>query len=72
MRKATQKKIDSLHAEIARLIQMEKDYWDRKNPDANSLYQQIAHTQIEFGRHSPEIKSTFVLQGGSGYEHNYD
>ncbi|HET8685868.1 MAG TPA: hypothetical protein VFM18_04305 [Methanosarcina sp.] len=72
MRKSTRKKIMELQTEIARLIELEKKYWDKKNPDAHSLHRQIAHTQIEFMIHAPRIRETFQLQGGRGYEYNYD
>lgn len=57
MRATTQRKIDALHAQIAELIEREKRYRDRKNPDENSLWRTVAHAKIDMARHCPDHRA---------------
>ncbi len=56
MRAATQRKIDTCHAEIARLVKMEQAYEARINPMPNSLHESIQRTRIEVAAWPPGLK----------------
>ena len=60
-RKGVQSKIDALHAEINRLVENEKKYWDKKNPDVNSLQRSIIHTSIEVRAWSPTMRERYDI-----------
>lgn len=58
MRPFMQKRIDSLHDEIARLIEVEKK-WERKhNPQSNDLWRHVQDTRNEWFAHSPKWRDT--------------
>jgi hypothetical protein len=63
MRSFVQKRIDALHAEIARLVKLEKDYHDRKHPEDNSMWRHVAHAQIEVAAWPPERRKNAQLEG---------
>lgn len=58
MRPQTQRRIDALHAEIARLVEMEKKYSRKKEPELNHLWRQVADTKIEVAAWSPNLKAS--------------
>ena len=60
MRPATQRKIDALHAQISRLIELEKRYHDKMNPEQNTLWRSISHTKIEMAKHCPEHRANMI------------
>lgn len=66
MRAATQRRIDALHVEIARLVKMEQAYHDKKHPDDNKLWRNVAHAQIEVAAWPPGMRNDFQLQGQRG------
>jgi hypothetical protein len=47
MRAFMQKRIDALHAEIERLVQIEKAWHRKHHPDDNTLWRHVAETKIE-------------------------
>jgi len=49
-----QKRIDALHKEIARLIEVEKKWEHKNNPQANDFLQHINDTRNEWFAHSPQ------------------
>lgn len=53
MRPKTQRKIDALHAQIAKLITLEKLYHDSTHLGENKLWNHVAHTRIGRARFSP-------------------
>lgn len=61
MRAATRAKIDACHAEIERLVEMEKAHHDRTHPGENDLIKSINHCKIEFTAHSPQTRAASVM-----------
>lgn len=57
MRATTRAKIDACHAEIARLIEMEKAHHDETHPDENEFIKSINHCKIEYVANSPEHRA---------------
>lgn len=57
MRPATLKRIEAAHAEIARLIEMEKAWELRTRPQGNEFLQSIADCKNEFLRYPPDMRS---------------
>ena len=53
-----QRRIDTLHAEIARLVGVEKAYRDRAAPEKNALMLQIRDCRIDVSAMSPEMRRT--------------
>ncbi len=56
MRKATLRRIEACHDEIARLIEMEKAWEHRKIPQGNEFLQSIADCKNEFLRYPPDMR----------------
>lgn len=56
MRPQTQKRIDALHAEIASLVQMEKDYMQRKQPLDSGLSRQVREAGIDVRAWPPRMR----------------
>ena len=65
MRPFMQKRIDKLHAEIARIVATEKAWHDRKHPDENKLWRSVSHAQIEVAAWSPQQRKGAQLQGST-------
>jgi hypothetical protein len=63
MRPQTQRRIDALHAEIERLVQMEKDYHRRKQPGMSQLHRDIEEARIDVAAWSPRMRRNCVLEG---------
>lgn len=63
MRPQTQRRIDALHAEIERLVQMEKNYRRRKNPGLNDLLRGIEEARIEVASWNPRMRRGCILEG---------
>lgn len=57
MRNATRKRIEAAHAEIARLIEMEKAWELRTRPQANEFLQHIADCKNEWLRYPPDVRA---------------
>ena len=53
MRPQTERKIEALHQEIARLITLEKRHHDRTHPRESWVQKAINHTRIEYMAESP-------------------
>lgn len=60
MRNATAKRIDALHDEINRLIEMEKKYHAKKNPEENEFLRSVRETKFEYYRHPPQMRESMV------------
>ena len=60
MRPQTQRRIDALHAEIERLIDMEKRYHVGKFPNENSLWRYVNETRLAMYRHCPNDRAQMV------------
>lgn len=60
MRPQTEKRIEALHAEIARLIEMEKAWEQRTRPQANEFLQHIADTKNEWLRYPPDLRRNYA------------
>lgn len=60
MRPATQRKIDALHAQISRLIELEKRYHDKMNPEQNTFGAQYHNIKIEMAKHCPEHRANMI------------
>jgi len=56
MRKATLKRIEACHEEIARLIEMEKAWEHRTRPQANEFLQRFADCRNEWLRYPPDLR----------------
>lgn len=59
MRQQTLKRIDAAHAEIARLIEMEKAWEIRTQPQGNEFLQSIADCKNEFLRYPPDMRARY-------------
>lgn len=53
---ASRARIEALHAEIAYLIQYEKNRIDREQPELNSLHRHMAHCKWEVLEQSPQAR----------------
>ena len=60
MRAATLKRIDAAHAEIQRLIEMEKAWELRTRPQGNEFLQSIADCKNEFLRYPPDMRRNML------------
>lgn len=69
MRAATRRKIDACHAEIARLVEMEKAHHDRTHPGEAGFLRHINHCKIEFAAESPQhrdlMEATLTIHPGA-------
>jgi hypothetical protein len=57
MRAAILKRIEAAHAEIARLIEMEKAWELRTHPQGNEFLQSIANGKNEWLRYPPDMRA---------------
>lgn len=63
MRPFMQRKIDAMHAEIERLVAVEKAWHDKKNPDENKMWRHVSHARIEVAAWTPRMRENCQLQG---------
>lgn len=63
MRPFMQRKIDALHAEIERLVAVEKAWHDKHHPDENKMWRQVEHAAIEVDAWPRRMRRGVQLQG---------
>lgn len=61
MRAQTQRRIDALHAEIARLVEMEKAYVRRTEPELTDLLLSVRENSISVAAWSPTMRANSVI-----------
>ncbi|MBP6708005.1 MAG: hypothetical protein KA223_02495 [Candidatus Accumulibacter sp.] len=67
MRDATAKKIDSLHAKIASLIEAEIQWTHEQQPARNNFLQSIADTRIKLYCHDPMYREQSRIIGVAAF-----